>query len=41
LLFCRHNAGIQLLQLQGHQGEVFMCLWNPVTKQLASGYVRR
>lgn len=25
------------LSLQGHQGEVFMCTWNPNTKQLASG----
>mmetsp|Transcript_6614 Transcript_6614/g.9996 ORF Transcript_6614/g.9996 Transcript_6614/m.9996 type:complete len:520 (+) Transcript_6614:147-1706(+) len=27
----------QSVSLQGHQGEVFMCLWNPETKQLASG----
>ncbi len=25
------------MQLQGHQGEVFMCMWNPMKKQLASG----
>lgn len=25
------------LQLLGHQGEVFMCVWNPVYRQLASG----
>jgi transducin (beta)-like 1 len=27
----------KLLQLSGHQGEVFMCSWNPVEKILASG----
>lgn len=25
------------LHLAGHQGEVFMCTWNPIEKQLASG----
>lgn len=25
------------MQLLGHQGEVFMCVWNPVQRQLASG----
>ena len=25
------------LQLSGHQGEVFMCTWNPMEKILASG----
>ena len=30
------NGG-KLLHLSGHLGEVFMCLWNPVTHQLASG----
>eukprot|EP01035_Chromulina_nebulosa_P020756 gene20756-26912_t len=25
------------LQLTGHQGEVYMCVWNPVQRQLASG----
>lgn len=31
------KEGKKLLQLQGHQGEVFMCMWNPMKKQLASG----
>ena len=26
-----------MLQIQAHQGEVFMCLWNPRQTQLASG----
>ena len=30
---------VKSVTLQGHQGEVFICLWNPITQQLASGYV--
>ena len=28
---------LRWLRLQGHQGEVFMCVWNPKANQLASG----
>jgi len=31
------DNGSRLLHLLGHQGEVFMCMWNPVSRQLASG----
>ena len=31
------ESGLRYLQLNGHQGEVFMCLWNPIQRQLASG----
>eukprot|EP01032_Pedospumella_encystans_P016381 gene16381-18691_t len=31
------ETGARYLQLNGHQGEVFMCLWNPQLKQLATG----
>jgi transducin (beta)-like 1 len=27
----------RLLKLHGHQGEVFICVWSPITHQLASG----
>ena len=30
-------VGEKWLQLLGHQGEVFMCVWNPQYRQLASG----
>ena len=33
----RSQSGTKWLQLTGHQGEVFMCTWNPVSCQLASG----
>lgn len=33
----KSEGGSKWLQLQGHQGEVFMCVWNPVQPQLASG----
>lgn len=41
-LHCRKGEGgdevrNRYLKLNGHQGEVFMCVWNPVRKQLASG----
>ena len=28
---------VKHLSLTGHEGEVFMCLWSPLTKQVASG----
>lgn len=31
------DNGSRLLHLLGHQGEVFMCVWNPTQSQLASG----
>lgn len=31
------ESGSRYLQLNGHQGEVFMCLWSPSQQQLASG----
>jgi WD40 repeat protein len=31
------DNGSKLLHLLGHQGEVFMCVWNPTQSQLASG----
>ena len=31
------DADKKWLQLTGHQGEVFMCVWNPARRQLASG----
>ena len=34
----KHENQVKSVTLQGHQGEVFICLWNPVTRQLASGY---
>lgn len=33
----RSNSELKWLQLLGHQGEVFMCVWNPCKRQLASG----
>jgi hypothetical protein len=33
-----HTEVVKSITLQGHQGEVFMCLWNPATRQLASGF---
>lgn len=33
----KHSTQVKSVTLQGHQGEVFICLWNPVTQQLASG----
>jgi hypothetical protein len=33
----KHDNQVKSVTLQGHQGEVFICLWNPVTQQLASG----
>ena len=33
----RYEVDNRWLQLSGHQGEVFMCVWNPVQRQLASG----
>ena len=33
----KNDMGRKWLQLTGHQGEVFMCVWNPVSRQLASG----
>ena len=33
----RNDGGTKLMQLIGHQGEVFMCVWNPQQLQLASG----
>lgn len=30
-------VSLKHLSLSGHDGEVFMCMWNPVVKQLASG----
>ena len=33
----KHDQQVKSVTLQGHQGEVFICLWNPVTQQLASG----
>jgi hypothetical protein len=33
----KHDAYVKSVTLQGHQGEVFICLWNPITQQLASG----
>lgn len=33
----KQEMGRKWLQLTGHQGEVFMCVWNPVQRQLASG----
>lgn len=33
----KHENHVKSVTLQGHQGEVFICLWNPVTQQLASG----
>lgn len=37
-MYCRtEESGARFLQLNGHQGEVFMCLWNPQQKQLATG----
>ena len=31
------TEGTRHLKLSGHQGEVFMCLWSPTRKHLASG----
>lgn len=36
-VYYSEDNGSKYLQLHGHQGEVFMCLWNPVQRQLASG----
>eukprot|EP01041_Mallomonas_annulata_P001661 gene1661-3212_t len=33
----KSEGGSKWLQLQGHQGEVFISVWNPVQPQLASG----
>mmetsp|Transcript_2900 Transcript_2900/g.3058 ORF Transcript_2900/g.3058 Transcript_2900/m.3058 type:complete len:514 (-) Transcript_2900:132-1673(-) len=33
----KFEGGTKWLQLQGHQGEVFISVWNPVQLQLASG----
>ena len=33
----KNENGSRLLHLLGHQGEVFMCIWNPLQYQLASG----
>ena len=33
----RAEGDTKWMQLQGHQGEVFMCVWNPKQLQLASG----
>lgn len=33
----RSDVDHKFLSLSGHAGEVFMCLWNPVKNQLASG----
>lgn len=33
----KNESGRKWLLLSGHQGEVFMCVWNPVQRQLASG----
>lgn len=33
----RNESNVKLLNLSGHQGEVFMCVWNPSQTQLASG----
>eukprot|EP00600_Ochromonadales_sp_CCMP1393_P001326 CAMPEP_0174990822 /NCGR_PEP_ID=MMETSP0004_2-20121128/21535_1 /TAXON_ID=420556 /ORGANISM="Ochromonas sp., Strain CCMP1393" /LENGTH=674 /DNA_ID=CAMNT_0016244473 /DNA_START=126 /DNA_END=2150 /DNA_ORIENTATION=+ len=33
----KEKTGSRYLQLNGHQGEVFMCLWNPTQQQLATG----
>jgi transducin (beta)-like 1 len=37
MIFNRTEQNSKLLNLQGHQGEVFMCVWNPIKHQLASG----
>ena len=33
----RNERDIKLLNLTGHQGEVFMCTWNPSQRRIASG----
>lgn len=33
----KHDPHVHSVTLQGHQGEVFICLWNPHKQQLASG----
>lgn len=33
----RNENDVKQLNLTGHQGEVFMCVWNPLKLQLASG----
>jgi transducin (beta)-like 1 len=33
----RNERDIKLLNLTGHQGEVFMCIWNPLQRRIASG----
>ena len=35
----KHDQQVRSVTLQGHQGEVFVCLWNPARQQLASGSV--
>lgn len=37
VIISNEESGSRYLQLNGHQGEVFMCLWNPHQRQLASG----
>ncbi|KAJ1398707.1 WD40-repeat-containing domain protein, partial [Ochromonadaceae sp. CCMP2298] len=37
LKLVEEENGFRYLQLNGHLGEVFMCLWNPVQQQLATG----